>query len=786
MNKSEVRKGHRGEPAEGIKQIAFIGNYLPAHCGIATFTTDLTESLAVEFPEINFIALPTSDPDVKSGYPERVRFIIEKEDLDYYHQASYFLNMNHVDLVCLQHEYGIFGGKYGEHILALLKQLQMPIVTTFHTILRKPDKKQASILQQIIDYSDRLVVMTRRDQEFVQERYNVARQRVDLIPHGIPDVPFIDPNFYKDQLAVEGKYVILTFGLLSANKGIEYAIQALPSIVEKHPNVVYIVLGATHPNVLRTEGDKYRESLIKLASDLGVSENVMFHNRFVSLERLIEYISAADLYITPYLNPEQSVSGTLSYAVGAGKAVISTPYWHAEELLAEGRGIVVPFKDSSAIAEQVLYLLEDEVKRHTIRKRGYLKSREYVWDETDRKYMASFTQAIEVRRYHPHPVVSAKERSEIPVELPSRNIDYLLRLTDDTGILQHSIHIVPRYEHGYATDDNARALIVAVLLEGWKEFRSQARELSSQYLAFLWHAFNRKTARFRNLMSYERRWLEEEGSEDSHGRTIWALGTVVGRSRVRGHRDIADRLFQRALPAIRRFRSPRACAFAARGVNEYLKRFSGDLRASNVREYLIGFLYELYERTSSEGWPWFEDYLTYSNAKLPHALLVCGPSMNDDKALQTGLRSLEWLCEVQTSERGHFLPIGNSGFYHRGKQRARFDQQPIEAYATVGACIEAYNVTGDEKWRTEARKAFDWFLGKNDLNLALYDPLTGGCRDGLHPDRANQNQGAESTVAFLLSLLEIYAMEQVGPPSNSADSKVASHRIQRVQNETTN
>ncbi|MFC1484584.1 glycosyltransferase family 4 protein [Candidatus Neomarinimicrobiota bacterium] len=772
MNKTDVRVGQSSMPAAGIKQIAFVGNYLPALCGIATFTTDLTESMAAEFPEISLIVLPTSDPDVKRGYPERVRFIIEKEDIDYYHQAAYFLNMNHVDLVCLQHEYGIFGGKSGEHILALLEELQMPVVTTFHTILRKPNKKQADILQRIVDHSDRLVVMTRRDQMFLQERYGIARQRVDLIPHGIPDVPFIDPNFYKDQLAVEGKYVILTFGLLSANKGIEYAIQALPAVIEKHPNVVYIVLGATHPNVVRSEGEKYRESLIKLASDLGVTDNVIFHNRFVSLEKLLEYISAADVYITPYLNAEQSVSGTLSYAVGAGKAVISTPYWHAEELLDEGRGLLVPFKDSKAIAEQVLYLLEDEVKRHTVRKRGYLKSREMVWEETDRKYMASFTHALEVRRIHPHPLVSAKEHSEISIELPSLNTNYLLRLTDDTGIIQHGIHIIPRYEHGYSIDDNARALIVAVLMEEWKEHRSQARDLTSRYLAFLWYALNRKTARFRNFMNFQREWLEDEGSEDSHGRAVWALGTVVGRSKVRGYRDVADRLFQRALPAIRRFKSPRACAYAARGVNEYLKRFSGDLRASNVREYLIRFLVELYEKTSSHDWPWFEGYLTYSNAKLPHTLLACGPSLNDDEAIGIGLKSLEWLCEVQTSEQGHYLPIGNSGFYHRGKERARFDQQPIEAYATVGACIEAYNVTGNENWRIEARKAFEWFLGRNDLNLPLYDPVTGGCRDGLHPDRANQNQGAESTVAFLLSLLEITAMEKMGPPSPTVDAKV--------------
>ncbi|MFB0517374.1 MAG: glycosyltransferase [Candidatus Neomarinimicrobiota bacterium] len=761
MNRTDIRFPSFDQTTTPIKRIAFVGNYMPSQCGIATFTTDLTEAMAVLYPETTFLVLPTSDVNVQGGYPERVRFIIEKEDLDYYHQAAYFLNMNHVNLVCLQHEYGIFGGPSGRYILSLLRELQMPVITTYHTILRKPTEEQADVLSEIITLSDRSVVMTSRDMKFLQEHYGVPRQKVDLIPHGIPDVPFIDPNFYKDQLGVEGKYVLLTFGLLSANKGIEYVIQALPRVLEKYPNVVYTVLGATHPNVVRAEGESYRESLVQLAEDLGIAEQVIFHNRFVSLEKLIEYISAADVYITPYLNVEQSVSGTLSYAAGAGKAVISTPYWHAEELLAEGRGLLVPFRDADAISQQILYLLDNEVKRHTLRKRAYLKSREMVWEETARKYMASFTYALEVRRSHPQPVAGSSRLADTAIDLPTLKLDHFQRLTDDTGLLQHAIHVVPRYEHGYATDDNARALIAAVLLEDWQEHASQAHELASRYIAFLWHAFNLKTARFRNIMSYDRKWLDESGSEDAHGRAIWALGTVVGRSRVRSLRGVADRLFQRALPAARRFTSPRACAVALRGVSEYLKRFSGDLRVAQVREKLVEFLAELFEKTSGPDWLWFEDYLIYSNAKLPHAMLTCGPSLSDDRITQIGLDSLEWLTKIQTSEQGYFVPIGNNGFYHRGQQRARFDQQPIEAYATVAACIEAYNVTGDEKWRTEARKAFDWFLGRNDLNLPLYDPLTGGCRDGLHPDRANQNQGAESTAAFLLSLLEISSMEQI-------------------------
>ncbi|MFC1543454.1 glycosyltransferase family 4 protein [Candidatus Neomarinimicrobiota bacterium] len=758
------------------KRIAFVGNYLPSRCGIATFTTDLTEALAAQYPETNFLVLPTSDPNVDGTYPERVRFIIEKQDIDYYRQAAYFLNMNHVDLVCLQHEYGIFGGAWGRNILTLLRELHMPVITTLHTVLREPNKEQAAIMKDLIALSDRLVVMTSRSIKFLQDYYGVPREKMDLISHGIPNVHFIDPNFYKDQLNVEGKYVLLTFGLLSANKGIEYVIQGLPKVLEKYPDVVYIVLGATHPNVLRSEGEKYRESLMKLVEELGLEENVIFHNRFLKLDKLVEYISAADIYITPYLNVEQAVSGTLSYAVGAGKAVISTPYWHAEEILAEGRGLLVPFKDSEAISEQVLYLLDNEVKRHTIRKRAYLETRDVVWEETARKYMTRFINAREMRRSHPQPFTGTGVVSEAIIDFPTRNLDHLRRMTDDTGMLQHAIHRVPRYDHGYTTDDNARALIASILLEDWKEYTELSHELASRYLAFLWHAINRKTARFRNVMSFERQWLDEMGTEDSHGRTLWALGTVVNRSRARSLRDVADLLFQRALPATRRFKSPRACAYALRGVNEFLKRYSGDRRAAQVRERLVEFLVNLFEKNSSPDWLWFEDYLVYSNAKLSHALLVCGPPMANDRITQIGLDSLEWLTVIQTSEQGYFLPIGNSGFYHRGKQRARFDQQPIEAYATVSACIEAYNITGDEKWRKEARKAFDWYLGRNDLSLPLYDPRTGGCRDGLHPDRLNQNQGAESTIAFLMSLLEISSMEQLEPPVRTELAKESSQR----------
>ena len=756
------------EPPAHLRRIAFIGNYLPALCGIATFTTDLVEALATKYSQTIFLALPSNDGTVQHGYPERVRFVLDKENIESYHQAASFLNMNNVDLVCLQHEFGIFGGPSGRHILSLLHELQMPVVTTLHTVLKSPTPEQTKTVKELAELSDRIVAMTQRGQEFLKDIYHVAKQKIDLIPHGIPNVPFMDPNFHKDQFGVEGKTVLLTFGLISPNKGLEYVIEALPAIIAKYPNVVYLVVGATHPNVIRHEGEAYRDSLIQLTEKLGVTDHVIFQNRFVSSDKLTEYISAADIYITPYLNVEQVVSGTLSYAVGAGKPVISTPYWHAEELLAENRGMLVPFRDAGAIGEQVLYLLENETKRHAIRKRAYIDSRKSVWTEVAGQYMASFSHAKEVRFEHPQPLLRSKKPSKLLAELPTLKLDHLHRLTDSTGILQHAFFSVPRYQEGHTTDDNARALITAIQLEEQEEYQHQAYELTHRYLAFLYHAFNQKTGRFRNFLTYERQWREEVGSEDSHGRAIWALGTVLGRSRFKELRGVADRLIDWSLPTALKFKSPRAVAFTLLGIHEYLKTFSGDQRVSHARRVLANRLAKSYTRTRTDDWRWFEDILTYSNAKLPHALLLCGQSLSDDSMTQIGLESLEWLATIQRSDEGHFVPIGTNGHYPRGKARARFDQQPVEAHAMVSACVEAYHLTGDDQWHTEAQRAFEWFLGRNDLNLSIYNPRTGGCHDGLEPNGVNQNEGAESTLAFLMSLLEISALESLRPPAEAA------------------
>src|SRR3989440_4478107 len=471
-----------------LSRVAFIGNYLPRQCGIATFTTDLCEAFATEYNETTCIAVPVNDIAAGYPYPSRVRFELTEKEIDSYRRAADFLNINNVDLVCLQHEYGIFGGRAGSHSLGVLREFRIPIVTTLHTILREPDPDQRRVLKQIAGLSDRLVVMSARGAEFLHEIYGVPNEKIDFIPHGIPDVPFVDPSFHKDLFGVEGKIVLLSFGLLSANKGIENVISALPDILAKHPNVVYIILGATHPHVIQHDGETYRLGLQWLAQEKGVESQVIFYNRFVSLEELVEFIGAADIYITPYLNEAQITSGTLAYTVGAGKAVISTPYWYAEEILAEERGVLVPFADPAALAEQVIDLVDNEAKRHGMRKRAYLYGREMIWPQVARRYMESFQRARAERRHFTTTDYAVKPLDKRPGELPTLKLDHLRRMTFDTGMFQHAIFTVPNYREGYTIDDNARALTVTTLLE--ELGHEEALELASRYLAFVGYAFN--------------------------------------------------------------------------------------------------------------------------------------------------------------------------------------------------------------------------------------------------------------------------------------------------------
>ncbi len=758
-----------------VRRVAVVGNYLPRECGIATFTTDLCDALVAEYGGLQCLALAVNDTETGYEYPARVRYELAEQDLSSYQQAASFLGLGNIDLVCLQHEFGIFGGEAGSHVLELLRELRMPVVTTLHTVMQEPPAPEfGEVFAELVQLTDRIVVISRRAVDILQDVYKIPREKIDVIPHGIHDVPFVDPSFHKDKFKVEGKFVILTFGLLGPNKGLEYVIQALPPIVEQYPNVVYIILGATHPYWRRVEGESYRESLQKLARDLGVEDHVIFHNRFVGVDELLEFTGAADLYVTPYLEPQQISSGTLAYALGAGKAIVSTPYWYAEELLADGRGRLVPFKDAPAISQAVLDLLDHPTEMHAMRKRAYMHGREMTWAKVARRYMRSFARAREERMKQPRAVFQSSASLFRPVGLPVVKLDHLRRLTDDTGIVRHAVFTVPNREDGYSTDDNARALVLAVLLEELEKepLVEAARFLSETYLAFLGHAFSNDTGRFRNHMAYDRRWAENTESEDSHGRALWALGTVAGRSDNAALRGAAAGLFSMALPAAVEATSPRGWAFTLIGIYEYMRRFYGDHTARTIRQTLANRLMDMYRSKSSPDWPWLEDTVTYANAKLPHALILTGRWIASDEMVETGLRALGWLADLQQGEEGCFSPIGSQGFYSRGGERARFDQQPVEAAAMVSACLEAHRLTSEDRWRMEARRAFDWFLGQNDVKLPIYDASSGGCRDALHPDRTSANQGAEATVSFLLSLVQMRKTDQMLSQSEQAVGEV--------------
>jgi glycosyltransferase involved in cell wall biosynthesis len=752
-------------------RIAVIGNYLPRHCGIATFTTDLCAAISTECGLARLLALPVNDTEEGYDYPDRVRWSLTQDDVKSYQEAAEFLNFNNIDMVCLQHEYGIFGGPAGSHILHLLRGLKMPVVTTLHTVLREPNPDQMLVMQEIAELSDRLIVMSQLSSQFLQEIFKVPGSKIDMVPHGVPDLPFLDPNFYKDRFGVEGKAVLLTFGLLSPNKGIENVIKALPQILSKHKNVAYIVAGATHPHILRREGDKYRDGLRALAKDVGVEAQVIFHNRFVSPEEMVEFIGAADIYITPYQHESQVVSGTLAYALGAGKAIISTPYWHAIELLDDRRGSLVPFQNPDAIAQKTIELLDTPAIRHAMRKRAYLFAREMVWKRVAQGYMDSFARVRSDRMEFPKVQFASRVIPKCLDQLPELKLNHLNRMTDDTGILQHAIFTIPNRREGYTTDDNARAMILAVVLEGMdvrQPVKNQHLQVDpptvdspSLYLSFLEHAFNSTKGRFKNFLRYDRRWNEPVGSEDCHGRALWGLGTTLGRAQDHGLRGAAGRLFEFSLPAAVEFSSPRAWAYTLLGIQEYLTSYPGDRDAQKVRSALSRRLLEMYESIRRPDWKWFENVLAYGNARLPQALLLVGSACSDDRMVSAGLESLDWLSQTQHCEiNRHFVPIGSQGFYRQDGEKARFDQQPLEAAGAVSACLQAYRVTGDSRWRDEAWSAFNWFLGDNDLQLPLYDSATGGCRDGLHPDRANENQGAESTLSFLMALLEMRSLQE--------------------------
>jgi glycosyltransferase involved in cell wall biosynthesis len=646
-------------PPVPLHQIAFVGTYPPRRCGIATYTRDLRDAIAATLGDAECLVVPLVDSDA-GDHPPEVRFTIRDDSLPAYRRAAEYLNLCNVDVVSLQHEYGIFGGPAGAHVLALVRGLRMPIHTTLHTVLAEPTMEQHEVMQELLARSSRLAVMTERGRRLLLDRYHVDDARIDVIPHGIPDMPLESPAVARERLGIEARWMLLTFGLLAPGKGIEHVIAALPTILAEHPDALYVVLGATHPQLVRSEGEAYRERLAGLAAELGVQDRVLFLDRYMALPELLAFIAAADLYITPYLNQDQITSGTLAYAFGCGKPVISTPYWHAAELLADGRGVLVPFSDAAAIARETIALLGDDGRRSELARRAWQAGRDMTWARVADRYVA----ALRLTRQAP---VRPRRRGEAAAAagagadddarfLPPLNLDHLRRLTDSTGIIQHAIYDVPNLDEGYCTDDNARALTLAVMLEDLGVMNVWLDRAVATYAAFLGHAFDRRRGRFRNFLGFDHRWRDERGSDDCLGRAIVALGTCVGRSRRAGLRRFAAECLPAAIRAVAETTSPRAWALAVIGIDRYLERFGGDRFATAIRDGLATRLLTLQQAVAGLGWPWLEDIVTYENARSCEALIVFGKAGGDAEAGRTGLAMLRWLDGVQRAPCGRFRP----------------------------------------------------------------------------------------------------------------------------------
>ena len=710
----------------------------------ATFSNDLYDNLARGSPEVSVAAISSSTPSLT--YPHEVRFRISRENPISYIQAAAHFEDSGTNVVSLQHEYGIFGGPCGSYILHFLRRITCPVVTTLHTVLANPSATQRGVLSEIIRLSARVVVFTGASAALLRDQCPPADRRLTIVPHGSPDIPYSEPSDLKDALDLPGKQVLLTMGFLSPDKGIETVIRALPTISASFPNVAYVVQGVTHPSIKDRHGEAYRSHLQTLAERLGVASRVIFVNRYLDKDDLIRTVADADIYISPHKNLDQAGSGTLACALGLGRPILSTRYTYAVEVLVGGSGTFFDVGDDGDLAKQTIPLLAGREFRLSCGQAAYAVGRGMIWSRVASEYLSLFESALSSS-------VSNRSRLANAEMLPLFQLHHLLRLTDETGILQHAVHTIPDRREGYCTDDNSRALMLAVDIQ---RFNPQSRlRLEERYMAFLWHAYNRASGRMRNFFAYNRNWLEDVGSEECHGRTMWCLGHVIAHSRDDELRATAEQLFVEIVPASLLFESLRATAFAIMGLVDFTSRYPERTEFASHAAFMADKLRDRYYANYSQGWRWFEDQVTYFNARIPEALLRFGNAASRRDLIDVGLSALDWLIEIQTAGAEFFDPIGNAGFYRQGEARARFDQQPIEAHSTIDACLAAWEVTGEKRWKELAGWVFKWFTGLNAIGLPVYDPISGGCRDGLGEDGLNYNQGAESTLAFLQALVSI-------------------------------
>ncbi|HVI98920.1 MAG TPA: glycosyltransferase family 4 protein [Sphingomonas sp.] len=746
-----------------IEHVALIGNFLPRKCGLATFTTDTYNALRERFPDIRIDVYAMDDLGTYDFPPEVTRTIAQDDRLAY-SEAARAIEDSGAQALWVQHEYGIYGGTAGDYLLALLDRVSLPLIVTLHTVLEHPSDDERRVLEALLRRASRVIVMAERGREILGRVYDADPKTIATIPHGVPNRPYAEPADFKARFGWEGRRVVLTFGLLAPSKGIETVIEALPAATAEAPDLLYVVLGATHPNLVAHEGEAYRDRLKALAHDLGVAGNIAFIDAFIEQAALIDYLQAADLYVTPYTNPAQVTSGTLSYAVGVGKAVIATPYVHATEILADGHGVLVDFGDSAGFAREIVRLLANDGDRRQLSERAYARGRTMIWPRVAEAALAQIEAAIAARprRLTPAP------RALVPL---APSIEAMERMSDSTGILQHSIYSVPDRDHGYCIDDNARALILMTQIE---DLADDVRDnWLTAFAAFVQHAWNPDEGRFRNFMGFDRRWREEKGSEDSNGRALWALGVTARDAQMAKHRDWARALYDQTAELAFDLGSPRAQAFAMLGAAAMLGvRPDHALARRTLARFGDEFLALLSEARRPE-WQWFEIVLAYDNARLPEALLRAGVALDRDDLIACGLDTLDWIIARQTSPDGCFRAIGTESFGREYADPMPFDQQPLEAQATIDACAAAFAATSDPRWVDEAMRAYRWFLGANDLDAPLASPHDGGCFDGLMPGGVNRNQGAESVLALQLASCAISALSKAADPVAKPDRAVA-------------
>lgn len=729
-------------PRQRIARIALIGNHLPRRCGLATYTTDVARALARRFPDIRVDIWAMNDGGKSYAYPDHLAGTIEQDESASYLEAARAITASQADMVWIQHEFGIYGGRAGELILSLIDRMTVPVAVAMHTVLAEPDRDQRRVTLALVERCETIIVMAEAARQLLIAQYGADPSQVIVIPHGIPDRPFSETAPMKARLGLQGRDVIMTFGLLSPGKGIETMIAAMPAIVRRNPKALYVVLGATHPHCIALSGEAYRESLAALAEELGVAAQVRFLDAFVEHDELLDYLTAADIYVTPYLNPAQVTSGTLAYAVGLGKPVVSTPYVHARELLGSGIGHLVEFADSAGFAAAVGGLLEDREAMFDLRLRSYALGRTMIWPRLAEASLARFEEVADRAAKKPLPL----RPPEIPRELGMSAIE---RMGDSTGMLQHSRFDVPDRAHGYCIDDNARALMLAC-----RDLRMTAYWLPI-HAAFVDHAWNPDTHRFRNFMGFDRSWRESMGSEDSCGRTVWALGVTATTCPDPAMRDWARDLYDRVIEPLAKMRSPRSQAFMMLGTAPFAEADPADTLPAQLLARWGDALMGHWSEYRRPGWNWFEPVLAYDNARLPEALIRAGLAIGREEFIERGLAGLGWLLAMQTTPDGHFRAVGSDSFGRLYAQPLPFDQQPLEAWATIDACIAAFDATGDRVWQAAARNAYLWFLGKNELGLALGDVESGECFDGLMPTGVNRNRGAESILAFHFATIAI-------------------------------